>query len=90
MGVQAGLSHHRWLIEIEGTHIRFLQKYHMIHADWRFSLPESFGRRLAPEEAVAHLWWNGSFTWEEVEIHGLAAQEAELREFVDRVGPPPR
>ena len=26
----AGLSHHRWLIDIDGDEIRFLQKYHLL------------------------------------------------------------
>ncbi len=86
---QAGLSHHRWLIEIDGSHIRFLQKYHMIHADWRLALPSSYRRSLSPESAVTWLWWEGSFTAEEREIHGIGAQEAELRAFVDRIMPPP-
>ena len=38
----AGLSHHRWLIDIDETAAfgRFLMKYHMIHADRRFSFPD--------------------------------------------------
>ena len=40
---QAGLSHHRWLIDICGNEISFLHKYHMIHSHWRFALP-SCGR----------------------------------------------
>ncbi len=86
---QAGLSHHRWLIEIEGQRIRFLQKYHMIHADWRLALPASYRRRLTPESSLAWMWWAGSFTFEEVELHGVVAQEAELRAFVERLSPPP-
>src|SRR2546427_11577776 len=35
---QAGLSHHRWLIDIAGDEITFLQKYHIIHNHWRFAL----------------------------------------------------
>lgn len=86
---QAGLSHHRWLIEIEQQHIRFIQKYHAIHADWRFSLPERYRRRLKPEESVTWLWWTDSFSYEEVQIHGLEAMERELMAFVQRVDPRP-
>jgi hypothetical protein len=78
---QAGLSHHRWLIDIEGARIRFLPKYHMIHADWRFHLPVSHLRRLSPESTVQWLWWEGKFEFEEVTIHGVNAQEAELQRF---------
>jgi hypothetical protein len=87
---QAGLSHHRWLIEIAGDHVVFLQKYHLIHTSRRFHLPARVGRRLTPEQAVAWLWWEGTFTFEERTIHGVAAQELELERFVDRYAPCPR
>jgi hypothetical protein len=78
---QAGLSHHRWLIDIEGSRIRFLPKYHMIHADRRFHLPARHLRGLPREAAVQWMWWAGSFEFEEVTIHGLQAQESELERF---------
>jgi hypothetical protein len=86
---QAGLSHHRWLIDIEGQHIRFLQKFHAINADWRLALPTSYRRRLTPENSVTWLWWQDSFSFEEIHLHG-AAQEAELRRFVEQLAPPAR
>ena len=49
---QAGLSHHRWLIEVSGSHVRFMQIYHMVHADWRFHLPPRFRKRLTPESSA--------------------------------------
>jgi len=63
---QAGLSHHRWLIDIGDNRIQFLQKYHMIHTDRRFHLPPSYRRRLTPETSVQWLWWEGSFDFEEI------------------------
>jgi hypothetical protein len=87
---QAGLSHHRWLVEIHGKHVTFLQKYHMIHRDWRLSLPASYRHRLTNENANAWLWWTDSFTVEEIQIHGLAEQEAALRAFIDSIAPPPQ
>ena len=48
----AGLSHHRWLIDIAGDEIRFLQKYHFIHSHWRYNLPKSYLRSRPPEAAV--------------------------------------
>lgn len=86
---QAGLSHHRWLIEIEGDHIRFQQKYHMIHADWRFSLPPRYRARLTPEASASWLWWQDSFSYEELEVHGVPAQELDLLRFATSVCPPP-
>jgi len=81
---QAGLSHHRWLIDMEGQHIRFLPKYHMIHTDWRFHLPASHLRSLSREASVQWLWWNDAFGFEEVTIHGVQAQEDELQRFAQR------
>lgn len=86
---QAGLSHHRWLIDIEGNHIRFFPKYHMIHADWRFHLPARYRRRLSREASVQWLWWDETFSFEEVTIHGVGAQEAELERFAREMYPRP-
>jgi hypothetical protein len=85
---QAGLSHHRWLIEISAQHIKFLPKYHMLHVDRRFHLPARWRWSLTPERSVSWLWWTDSFTCEEIELHGLEAQEKELRHFVDSIAPP--
>jgi hypothetical protein len=85
---QAGLSHHRWLVEIHGTHLRFVQKYHMIHHDRRFVLPNRHRFGLTPERSVSCLFWEGSFTCDEVHLHGIASQERELEQFVNGVRPP--
>ncbi len=77
----AGLSHHRWLIDIEGNDVRFLQKYHFIHSHWRYNLPKAYLASLPPEAAVQWLWWKGDFCFSEVTIHGLANQERELQKF---------
>ena len=87
---QAGLSHHRCLVDIADGRIRFLQKYHMIHTERRFHLPESFLRRLTEETSIKWLYWEGSFAFEEVEYHGIPAQEAELERFVASTCPYPR
>jgi hypothetical protein len=81
---QAGLSHHRWLIDIDGDHISFTPKWHMIHTSRRFHLPAGF---RAP--AVQSLWWDRGFTFSEVEIHGVLAQESELERFITQVAPCP-
>ena len=85
----AGLSHHRCLIDIDADEIVFLQKLHMIHAHWRFSLPKSYARRLSGEMAVQWLWWDETFRFREKTIHGLAAQESALEEYVHSVQPYP-
>lgn len=86
----AGLSHHRWLIDIADGRIDFLMKFHVMHSHWRYSLPASFGASLSPEASVQWLFWDGRFEYAERSIHGLDAQAAELAAFVDRVRPYPR
>jgi len=87
---QAGLSHHRWLAEIRDGKVSFLPKYHMINADWRFSLPPRHARSLDPRSEVSWLWWEDRFEVEEVVIHGLAAQEAALLAYANAIVPRPR
>lgn len=77
----AGLSHHRWLIEVEGTHARFTPKYHSVHADFRFAFPRSYLKKLAPADRVTFLFWEGEFTFEEVLLRGDDRFES-LRKFV--------
>jgi len=78
----AGLSHHRWLIEIEGNHIRFLQKLHLIHRR-RYSLPKQVLKSLTAEESVTWLFWKDSFSSEEEVLIGDEQQE-NLTNYVAR------
>ena len=81
---QAGLSHHRWLIEIADSHIDFVPKWHMIHTSRRFHLPVGFS---AP--ATQWLWWEERFSFAERQIHGIVEQEAELERFINTLSPCP-
>lgn len=83
----AGLSHHRWLIDIHGAHLRFVMKYHMIHR-WRYSLPRSHLRSLTAEKQIASLFWADRFTFSEAILHG-ADIPAELDAFIARTRPYP-
>ena len=83
----AGLSHHRWLIDIEENKLRFTQKFHKIH-NWRYSLPAAVLRRMPEIEKVSWLFWRGSFEFSEVTLHG-EAQTQELDVFVNSVRPYP-
>jgi len=78
----AGLSHHRWLIEITDGTIVFLQKFHMIH-QWEFSLPPWFFRKLEETQKMTWLFWDDSFPYEELIMHG-ETQRQNLRAFVNR------
>jgi hypothetical protein len=83
----AGLSHHRWLIDIGDNRIAFLHKFHLLHSHWRFSFPGSRLEAMIPERAVQWLWWDGSFEYEERTIHGIDKIEAEMADYVARVSP---
>jgi len=78
----AGLSHHRWLIDMAPSHIQFTQKFHMINTEFDLAFPPSFLRKLKPEQKVSMLWWDGHFTYGETVIHGLDNQAAFLRDYV--------
>ena len=83
----AGLSHHRWLIEMEDDTILFLPKYHRIH-NWRYSLPASMRRRMKEEDGSAWMFWQGSFQYRELNFHGYD-QLLELQKYVQSVRPYP-
>jgi hypothetical protein len=83
----AGLSHHRWLIDIGDNRISFLMKYHLLHTDWRYSFPPSFLRSLPEERRVQWLFWSDRFDYDERTIHGSGAQAAELERFVRQTRP---
>ena len=64
-------------------------KFHMIHSHWRFSLPLSHAIRQRPEQKVQWMWWEDSFDFEEVIIHGVGNLERELERFVELTRPYP-
>lgn len=82
-----GLSHHRWLIDIDGDSVTFWMKPHLIHSHWRYSLPVRVCRSLTEEQQVQWLFWEDSFRFHERIIHGNENQFAELRRFVDQHSP---
>jgi hypothetical protein len=84
----AGLSHHRWLIEITSNSIVFLQKFHRIH-NWQYSLPKSVQNRLSACDMVQSLFWEVTFEFAEKTLHGQA-QLDELEGFVNKIRPYPR
>lgn len=87
----AGLSHHRWLIDIDAqtNSIRFMQKFHRIH-NWRCSLPKSVLRKLREDQTAQWLFWTGSFDFQEEVINGEEQQLRELERFVQQHRPYPR
>jgi len=85
----AGWTHHRWLIDIEGKHVSYLMKYHMIHSHWRFSLPAFYRRKLNNDQLVQWLFWEDTFTYAERTIHGIEEVVSELEQFVQKTLPYP-
>jgi Methionine biosynthesis protein MetW len=85
----AGLSHHRWLIDIVGNDITFTMKFHSIHGHWRLSLPPKFAQHLEDSQAFTWLFWNDTFTFHEQTIHGTEQVNASLENFVRSVKPYP-
>lgn len=79
----AGLSHHRWLIDISESarSIRFVPKFHMIHSHPRYNLSPRLFSGLSEEKKVSWLFWDDSFEYSEVTCHGLDAISRELEGF---------
>lgn len=84
-----GLAHHRWLIDIVGNEILFTPKYHSIHGHWRLSLPKRVAQHMEEEKACTWLFWNGTFRFREVTIHGADKIIDSLEGFVRSVRPYP-
>jgi len=80
----AGLSHHRWLVEIADNHIQFTMKYHAIHSQSEFSFPASFATGLSQRETISFLYWHHSFTYAETQINGAENVYNDLRSFVEQ------
>jgi hypothetical protein len=78
----AGLSHHRWMVELQGDHLKFTQKYHCIHTEFDLSLPVNFARKLTKEQSIVRFYWKNSFSYSEAAIHGVEKIYAELRDYV--------
>jgi hypothetical protein len=81
-----GLSHHRWLIDFEGSHIRFTPKSHLIHTHWRYSLPASHLRRMPEDRKVSWLFWDDVVTCEEIVDHS-DDRHRELERYVASIRP---
>ena len=64
---EIGFCHHRWFVEIDGTHLRFTAKTTALGEDRRHYLTRrDIGRKLSEAESGIGLFWDGGFTFEEV------------------------
>jgi SAM-dependent methyltransferase len=78
----AGLSHHRWLVEISNNNVEFTMKYHNIHSSYTLSFPVSFSKKVSGIEKVSFLFWEDSFNFSEKSIQGIEQIYKELENFV--------
>jgi SAM-dependent methyltransferase len=61
-GWWVGRTHHRWLVDIRGSHVEFTQKLHEIHARKAWHFPNDFLKTLSRADRVQSLWWEGEVT----------------------------
>jgi hypothetical protein len=64
-GPWAGWGHHRWLIDRDGSGLRFVAKHHVLHNRAAQHLPAGFRDGLGAEDRVLTLWWEDAFSYRE-------------------------
>src|SRR5580704_17007871 len=63
---EIGFHHHRWFVEIEGTHLRFTAKTAALPADRRYYITRGdIGRNLTEQESGLGFFWHEGFTFGE-------------------------
>lgn len=82
-GDWVGWGHHHWLVQIDGTHVEFFFKHHIVHGKPRAHLPAGFVDGLTPAERVQTLWWQGTFTAAERTFSRWEDTDRYLESFVD-------
>jgi SAM-dependent methyltransferase len=64
---EVGFYHHRWFVELDGSHLRFTAKTAALTEHRRQYLTRrDIGRKLSEAESGLGLFWEGGFTFEEV------------------------
>jgi len=64
-----GFNHHRWFVELEGAHLRFLAKdQRLLQRRDRYITRGDLGRKMGERESGLYLYWEGGFTFEEAFI----------------------
>ena len=70
---EVGFAHHRWFVELEDTHLRFLAKdQRLLARRGNFITRADLGRKLTEAESGLGLFWEGSFTFAEELIENPA------------------
>ena len=69
-----GFNHHRWFVEIDGTHVKFTAKdQRLLNRRGRFITRGDLGRKMTETESGASLFWTDGFTFEEAFIDDAGA-----------------
>lgn len=55
-----GHEHHRWFVEMRGGELVFMHKPHSIHHDWTLRVLPRWRERMAVEDHLQGLFWEGS------------------------------
>jgi SAM-dependent methyltransferase len=64
---EIGFYHHRWFVELAGSHLRFTAKTTALGENRRHYITRrDIGRKLSEGESGIGLFWEGGFTFEEM------------------------
>jgi hypothetical protein len=81
-GPWVGWGHHHWMIDVDGDHIDFVFKHHVLHGRESDHFPQGFCEGLTQEQRVQSLWWEGSFHWRERYVWTEEGLDPYLANFV--------
>jgi SAM-dependent methyltransferase len=79
---EVGFYHHRWFVEAEGSHLRFLAKTSEILRNPHYYITRAnLGRKMREEESGLGIFWDGEITAEETIVIEMEDVQKNLRAF---------
>jgi SAM-dependent methyltransferase len=83
---EVGFYHHRWFVEADASHLRFLAKTAEVTRDPGYYITRSsLGRKMREEESGIGIFWDGAITAEETIIIDADEARRDLRRFRESV-----
>jgi SAM-dependent methyltransferase len=83
---EVGFYHHRWFVEADATHLRFLAKTAEVSRDPGYYITRSsLGRKMREDESGIGIFWEGTITAEETIIIDADEARRDLRRFRESV-----
>ena len=83
---EVGFYHHRWFVEADDAHLRFLAKTAEVSRDPAYYITRSsLGRKMREEESGIGIFWEGAITAEETIIIDADEARRDLRRFRESV-----